>query len=128
MDVSEIDAVRLQLQTAAGQAGRAAPAARRVRLRLAGGERRELKAVDLDRAPGEWSTLPGSDATRVLLFRRQAHIDGDLFGYAVGDRTRDLPVTNWLVLKRCACGSCPGSHPARCRSIPVTALHRRGCG
>ncbi len=70
MDQSEIDAVRALLASKARPVGWEA---RRRRIKevcavwpVAGDV--ELEAVDVDGLKGEWSIVPGSDASRVLLF------------------------------------------------------------
>jgi epsilon-lactone hydrolase len=70
MDHSEIDAVRALLSSKARPVGWAE---RRRRLDEVGAiwpvaDDLTLDAVDLDGLPGEWSIVPGSDASRVLLF------------------------------------------------------------
>jgi epsilon-lactone hydrolase len=70
MDHSEIDAVRALLSSKARPVGWAD---RRRRLDEVGSiwpvaDDVKLDAVDLDGVPGEWSIVPGSDASRVLLF------------------------------------------------------------
>jgi monoterpene epsilon-lactone hydrolase len=70
MDHSEIDAVRALLSSKARPVGWAD---RRRRLDEVGSiwpvaDDVKLEAVDLDGVPGEWSIVPGSDASRVLLF------------------------------------------------------------
>jgi len=70
MDQSEIDAVRALLGAKPRPVGWPA---RRARLDEVGtywpvADDVELDAVDLDGVPGEWSIVPGSDASRVLLF------------------------------------------------------------
>jgi monoterpene epsilon-lactone hydrolase len=70
MDHSEIDAVRALLSSKARPVGLAD---RRRRLDEVGSiwpvaDDVKLDAVDLDGVPGEWSIVPGSDASRVLLF------------------------------------------------------------
>ncbi len=69
-DQSEIDAVRALLGSKPRPAGWAE---RRQRLDEVGSvwpvaDDVELGAVDLDGVPGEWSIVPGSDASRVLIF------------------------------------------------------------
>jgi epsilon-lactone hydrolase len=70
MDQSEIDAVRALLGAKPRPVGWPA---RRARLDEVGtywpvADDVELDEVDLDGVPGEWSIVPGSDASRVLLF------------------------------------------------------------
>jgi acetyl esterase/lipase len=70
MDESEIDAVRALLSAKPRPVGWAE---RRERIDEVGAcwpvaDDVELAAVDLDGVPGEWSSVPGSDASRVLLF------------------------------------------------------------
>jgi acetyl esterase/lipase len=70
MDQSEIDAVRALLSAKPRPVGWAE---RRARIDEVGAywpvaDDVELAAVDLDGVPGEWSSVPGSDASRVLLF------------------------------------------------------------
>src|SRR5271165_4336136 len=70
MDLSEIDAVRALLTSKPRPVGWAE---RRSRLDEVGGvwpvaEDVLTEAVDCDGVPGEWSLVPGSDASRVLLF------------------------------------------------------------
>ena len=70
MDQSEIDAVRALLSAKPRPVGWAA---RRARIDEVGAcwpvaDDVELDAVDLDGVPGEWSIVPGSDSSRVLLF------------------------------------------------------------
>ena len=70
MDESEIDAVRALLGAKPRPVGWAA---RRERIDEVGthwpvAKDVELATVDLDGVPGEWSIVPGSDASRVLLF------------------------------------------------------------
>src|SRR5262245_48627196 len=70
MDQSEIDAVRALLSAKPRPVGWAERRERIDEVRacwpVAGDV--ELAAVDLDGVPGEWSIVPGSDASRVLLF------------------------------------------------------------
>ena len=71
MPHEEIDAIRAMLacKAAPGRLGRAAGAARRGRLGLAGRRRhRAARPVDCGGVPGEWSLAPGSDPSRVLMF------------------------------------------------------------
>src|SRR5258708_33108441 len=70
MSQSEIDAIRALLSSKARPVGWAA---RRQRLDEVGSvwpvaDDVTLDAVDLGGVPGEWSIVPGSDASRVLLF------------------------------------------------------------
>jgi monoterpene epsilon-lactone hydrolase len=70
LDQSEIEAVRAMLGSKPRPVGWAA---RRARLDEVGAywpvaEDVELAPVDLDGVPGEWSIVPGSDPSRVLLF------------------------------------------------------------
>src|SRR5215475_8338238 len=70
MDQSEIDAVRALLSA---KPRPVSWAERRARIDEVGAywpvaDDVELAAVDLDGVPGEWSSVPGSDASRVLLF------------------------------------------------------------
>src|SRR5262249_42188576 len=70
MDQSEIDAVRALLSAKPRPVGWAE---RRARIDEVGAcwpvaDDVELASVDLDGVPGEWSIVPGSDASRVLLF------------------------------------------------------------
>src|SRR5499427_6813715 len=70
MDQSEIDAVRALLSAKPRPVGWAE---RRARIDEVGAywpvaDDVELAAVDLDGVPGEWSSVPGSNASRVLLF------------------------------------------------------------
>jgi acetyl esterase/lipase len=70
MDQSEINAIRALLSSRVRPAGWAE---RRQRLDEIGtvspvASDVRLEAIDLDGVPGEWSIVPGSDASRVLLF------------------------------------------------------------
>ncbi|MGE0034604.1 MAG: alpha/beta hydrolase [Xanthobacteraceae bacterium] len=70
MAESEIDAVRALLSAKARPVGWAE---RRARIDEVGSvwpvaDDVQLEAVDLDGVPGEWSIVPGSDASRVLMF------------------------------------------------------------
>ncbi len=68
--MSEIDAIRAlaDVEATPGRLERAARAHRRDRLDLAGRRDVQLEEAELDGVPGEWSIVPGSDASRVLLF------------------------------------------------------------
>ena len=70
MDQSEIEAVRALLSSKPRPVGWAE---RRQRLDEVGSvwpvaDDIKLEPVDVDGVPGEWSSAPGSDASRVLLF------------------------------------------------------------